>query len=254
MPDDLLSTLPNSQTTPLGSSSNVVLIDDDLAMAAMLSAYLKVEGFLVQHASTAVDGLRLALKPDTCLVLLDVVLPDGDGFSLLRDLRKSSSVPVIMLTIQTEVQQRVIGLESGADDYVPKPFSPVEVVARMRSVLRRQRLEDKDDDVRSVGDLSLTASARSVSQETRVILCTTSEYELLSALLKTPGEAVSREDLTRAALGRSSYAGDRGVDNLVHALRRKLGARPDGGERFKAVRNLGYVYLTAGSGRPEEKV
>lgn len=235
----------NTCSSPGHPIQHIVLIDDDLSMARMLISYLDAEGLTAIHAASAADGHRLASQPGVQLVLLDVMLPDGDGFALLRALRKHSHVPVIMLTIQSEVERRVQGLESGADDYVAKPFAPIEVLARIRSVLRRKPHDAAAPESLIVDDLVLIASARVVRLGVQTITCTPAEFELLYALVKTPGAAVGKEDLTRLALGRSSYAGDRGVDNLVHSLRRKLGPRADGSERFKAVRNQGYVYLRA---------
>lgn len=237
-------------TTPPQRGAHIVLIDDDSAMAAMLSTFLASDGFTVTHESTAVHGLRTATQPDVQLVLLDVVLPDSNGFDLLHSIRALSRVPVIMLTIQNEVERRVFGLESGADDYVAKPFSPAEVVARIRSVLRRRSADPASADNIVVDDLQLSASSHTVRKGTQVVACTPAEFSVLQALMKKPGMPIGKEDLTRLALGRSSYAGDRGVDNLVHSLRRKLGARLDDGERFRAVRNQGYVYLHVGAHLP----
>ena len=213
----------------------------------MLSAYLSGENFEVQHAATGKAGLELAFDPETDLVLLDVVLSDMSGFTLLRELRTRSRVPVIMLTTQGAVGDRVLGLESGADDYIPKPFIPIEVLARIRSLLRRNHYASEEMFKLVLDDVVLTPKTRSVQKGGMPVPCTAAEFETLYALAKCSGTVVTKEDLTRSALNRASYPGDRGVDNLVHSLRRKLGLRDDGEDRFRAVRNVGYLYLCSNS-------
>ena len=225
------------------SAPRIVLIDDDLVMATMLSDYLLGEGVEVSHAATGAAGLELACDAGTNLVLLDITLPDQDGFTVLSQIRNRSSVPVIMLTMQGAVTDRVKGLDTGADDYVPKPFAPIEVLARIRSLLRRSQHAGESDSRLVVDDITLVPTSRTVLKGGRAVRCTAAEFDALFLLAGCPGSVVTKEDLTRTALGRRSYAGDRGVDNLVHALRKKLGSRADGNDRCVAIRNIGYVYL-----------
>ena len=229
----------SAQTAP----ATIVLIDDDFEMVSMLSSYLSGEGFAVRHAPTGTAGLQIVNNEVVSLVLLDVVLSDLDGFEVLRRLRLRSRVPVIMLTMQGAVIERVRGFEGGADDYVPKPFAPVEVLARIRSLLRRSQFVTQEPLRLFTDDLVIIPTSRTVLKEGQVVCCTTSEFDVLYSLAFSAGNVVTKEELTRSALGRCSYSGDRGVDNLVHSLRKKLGPRIDGGERFKAVRSTGYVYL-----------
>ena len=221
----------------------ILLIDDDREMSAMLAEYLAPEGFEVHLAHTAAAGLDRAREGGIVLIILDVMLPDTDGFNVLRAIRQKSGIPVIMLTTRAAVADKVSGLEAGADDYVPKPFTPIELLARMRSVLRRGQPAKFGSAFLVVDDLILDTGARTVERQGAQIDCTAAEFDVLHALACSAGQVVARERLTRIALGRTPYAGDRGVDNLVSALRRKLGPSADGKERVRSVRNKGYVYV-----------
>jgi two-component system, OmpR family, response regulator CpxR len=242
------TTSPSSSETQI---RNVLLIDDDKDMAEMLAEYLGPEGFAVRVALTGQEGLDCAKAGGIVLVILDVMLPDRDGFSVLREIRQWSRIPIIMLTTRAAVADKVHGLETGADDYIPKPFTPVELLARIRTVLRRGQPSRFGGSFLTVDDLILDAGGRTIQCHGELIDCTAAEFDVLYALISTAGKVVPREALTRLALGRSSYAGDRGVDNLVSALRKKLGPGADGRERFQSVRNKGYVYLVCTP--PEEK-
>jgi two-component system response regulator CpxR len=221
----------------------ILLVDDDHDMAEMLAEYLSLEGYAVHLAYTAKAGLDRAAEGGLVLIILDVMLPDRDGFSILHEIRQKSRIPVIMLTTRSAVADKVTGLEAGADDYVPKPFTPVELLARIRTVLRRGQPSRFGSPFLSIDDLILDAGARTVECNGKLIECTAAEFDVLHVLVSSAGTVVSREHLTRAALGRSLSAGDRGVDNLVSALRKKLGPGPYGQERFRSVRNAGYIYL-----------
>jgi two-component system OmpR family response regulator len=177
------------------------------------------------------------------LIILDVMLPDRDGFSVLQEIRQTSRIPVIMLTTRAAVADKVTGLEGGADDYVPKPFTPVELLARIRSVLRRGQPSRFGNSFLILDDLVLDAGSRMVECRGGQVECTAAEFDVLHALASSPGQPLTREHLTRMALGRSPYPGDRAIDNLVSALRKKLGPGANGQERFRAIRNTGYVYL-----------
>jgi two-component system, OmpR family, response regulator CpxR len=221
----------------------ILLIDDDREMSEMLAEYLGPEGFALHLAHTAAAGLDRAREGGIVLIILDVMLPDSDGFSVLREIRQKSRIPVIMLTTRAAVADRVSGLEAGADDYIPKPFTPIELLARLRSVLRRGQPAKFGNAFLAVDDLILDTGSRTVERHGAQIDCTAAEFDVLHALTCSAGQVVTRERLTRIALGRTPYAGDRGVDNLVSALRRKLGPGEDGKDRVRSVRNKGYVYL-----------
>jgi two-component system, OmpR family, response regulator CpxR len=226
-----------------GPARQILLIDDDRDMAEMLAEYLVPEGFTVHLAFTAEAGLNRLQQGGLILVILDVMLPDRDGFSVLRELRHKSRIPVIMLTTRASVADKVNGLETGADDYIPKPFTPIELLARIRTVLRRGQPSRFGTPFLMVDDLILDAGSRTVECLGKQVECTAAEFDVLHVLISSAGHVVPREHLTRAALGRSSYAGDRGVDNLVSSLRKKLGPHQNGRERFRSARNNGYVYV-----------
>jgi two-component system response regulator CpxR len=226
-----------------GRERPILLIDDDRDMAEMLAEYLSPEGFTVSLAFTAEQGIDRAKEGGIVLIILDVMLPDRDGFSVLREIRQKSRIPIIMLTTRAAVADRVSGLEAGADDYLPKPFTPVELLARIRTVLRRGQPSRFGSSFLAVDDLILDAGSRTVECHGEPIDCTAAEFDVLHALASAAGRAITREHLTRIALGRSPYAGDRGVDNLVSALRKKLGPGADGRERVRSIRSKGYVYL-----------
>lgn len=221
---------------------NLLLIDDDRDMAEMLAEYLGPEDFTLHMAFTASEGLERLQQGSIILVILDVMLPDRDGFSVLRKIRTASHIPIIMLTTRVAIADKVSGLEEGADDYIPKPFTPIELLTRIRTVLRRGQPTRFGSSFLSIDDLIVDAGSRTVERNGDLIDCTAAEYDVLHALASSAGEVVSRERLTRLALGRFLYAGDRGIDNLVSALRKKLGPAPNGQDRFRSIRNAGYVF------------
>ncbi len=221
----------------------ILLIDDDRDMAEMLAEYLGPEGYIVHLRYTAQSGLDRAKEGGLVLIILDVMLPDQDGFSVLHEIRQQSRIPVIMLTTRAAVPDKVRALEAGADDYIPKPFTPIELLAGIRSVLRRGLPSRFGTPFLAIDDLILDAGSRTVQCDGQPVDCTSAEFDVLQALASSAGQVVTREHLTRIALGRSTHGNDRGVDNLISALRKKLGPSPNGQERFRSIRNTGYVYL-----------
>ena len=252
--------MPVQSTNPRSSMSasphpprQILLIDDDQEMAEMLAEYLSPEGYTVHLAYSAKAGLDRAQQGGVVLIILDVMLPDRDGFSVLREIRQRSRIPIIMLTTRAAVADKVSGLEAGADDYIPKPFTPIELLARIRTVLRRGQPSRFGSSFLVLDDLILDAGSRTAECRGENIDCTAAEFDVLYALASRPSHVVTRENLTRIALGRSPYAGDRGIDNLVSALRKKLGPGTGGQERFRSVRNKGYVYLLHTSSTRQEQ-
>jgi two-component system, OmpR family, response regulator CpxR len=227
------------------AARQILLIDDDKEMAEMLEEYLQPEGYILQTAYTANAGLERAKAGGFVLVILDVMLPDQTGFDVLRQLRERSRIPVIMLTTRSSVVDKVNGLEAGADDYIPKPFTPIELLARIRTVLRRGQPGRYGSDFLSIDDLILDAGARTVERQGEFVDCTAAEFDTLHALASSAGQVVARERLTRIALGRKVSAGDRGIDNLISSLRKKLGPNGQGLDRIRSVRNTGYIYARA---------
>lgn len=224
--------------------TRVLIVDDDSELCDLLSRQLAGEGFEVATAGDGPSGLEAALEGAADAVVLDVMLPGMDGFEVLRRLRASSEVPVLMLTARGEDVNRIVGLEMGADDYLPKPFNPRELVARLRAILRRSRGSATDAGVvMTVGDLTLDPGARTVRRSGEAIDLTGLEFSLLEELVRHAGRVATRDHLYREVLGRRPSAFDRALDAHISALRKKLGPLPDGGERIKTVRGVGYLYV-----------
>jgi two-component system response regulator CpxR len=226
---------------------SILIIDDDEELCGLVTRYLKSEGFAAEAVHNGVQGAEKALSGDYVLVVLDVMLPGANGFEVLRQLRRKSAVPVLMLTARGDDVDRIVGLEIGADDYLPKPFNPRELVARIRAVLRRTQapkngVPENDGEHLHVGDIELDSAARLVRRDGEAVDLTGAEFDLLSILLRNAGQVVTREELVRQVLGRSLTPLDRSIDTLVSNLRRKLGHARDGVERIKSLRGIGYVY------------
>jgi DNA-binding response OmpR family regulator len=211
-----------------------------------LKRFLQNEGFQAEGAFDHRSGLAAALSGEYDVIILDVMLPGGSGFELLKSLRMHSQVPVLLLTARGESVDRILGLEIGADDYVPKPFDPRELVARMRAVLRRsheEHGEGESGESLTLGDISLALSSRTAFCSGAPVELTGAEFNMLELLLRRAGMVVTREELAQAALGRPLSAFDRSVDVHVSRLRRKLGAAAGGEERIRPVRGVGYFYV-----------
>lgn len=235
--------------------ADILIIDDDVELFSLLNDYLAEEGFRCVHAPTPKKGFQELEKGGFDALILDVMLPSMNGFEVLRRLRaeeSSASLPVLMLTARGEEIDRVVGLEMGADDYLPKPFSSRELVARLRALLRRSA-QGKPDlpaaALQHVGDITINRTALCISIGDKQQELTVSELRLLTHLIQSIGEVVGRDFLYKSIFGHQSYPMDRSLDMLVSRLRKKLGPRQDGGERIKAVRGEGYVYLLAGEAK-----
>lgn len=229
--------------------SDVLLIDDDVELCELVSEYLVGEGFAVEIVNNGVAGLTRAQENRHDLVILDVMLPGLTGFEVLRRLRETSVVPVLMLTARGEDVDRIVGLEMGADDYLAKPFNPRELAARMRAILRRASSGPDTSDRIGVDDVEVDLGARCVRVGNEEIPLTGVEFSLLEALVRSAGSVVSRDDLSRAALFRRASSFDRSLDVHISNLRRKLGPTASGGERIKTVRGVGYQYVRMTGGR-----
>ena len=229
----------------------VLIIDDDTELCELVTEYLEDEGFAVDSVHDGAAGVERCLATDPELVILDVMLPGLGGFAALAKIRETSKVPVIMLTARGEDVDRIVGLEMGADDYLPKPFNPRELVARIRAILRRtgERVEvDDEASVVTVGDLEMDLGTRGVRCASGEVNLTGAEFAVLETLVRSAGNVVGRDDLSRKALGRRASAFDRSLDVHLSNLRRKLGPLPDGGERIKTVRGVGYQYVKPSGG------
>lgn len=226
--------------------TRLLLIDDDVELVVLLREYLEGEGFAVSAAHDGEAGVRAVAELAPDLVVLDVMLPRLGGFDVLRRLRERSALPVVMLSARGEEVDRVVGLELGADDYLPKPFSPRELVARIRAVLRRGRAGATDAEHLVAGDLEIDLGARTVRRAGEMIELTSTELSILEHLVRDAGRVVRRELLYREVFGRRAASYERALDVHISNLRRKLGAGTDGGERIKTVRGLGYQYVRGG--------
>ncbi|MBK7394483.1 MAG: response regulator [Chloracidobacterium sp.] len=223
----------------------ILIIDDDEELCELVSEYLGVEGFDVESVNDGETGLKRALSGDYDMVILDVMLPKMNGFDVLRNLREESQLPVIMLTARGDDMERIVGLEIGADDYLPKPFNPRELAARLRAILRRataDETEGVDDDKLSVDGVEVVASARTATCDGNDLNLTSVEFEVLAELLREAGKIVKKEDLSERVLGRSLSPFDRSLDMHISNVRKKLGPRADGSERIKTIRSVGYIY------------
>jgi two-component system response regulator CpxR len=226
----------------------VLVIDDDVGLCELVAEYLGPEGYEVEAVHDGEAGIERAASGEHELAVLDVMLPGINGFEVLRRIRARSRLPVVMLTARGLDVDRIVGLELGADDYLPKPFNPRELVARINAVLRRARPDAPEEkperETLAVGDVLMDNRTRTVRREGRVVELTAVEYDLLKRLLAAPGRVVTREELVRDVLHRSLSPFDRSIDMHVSNLRKKLGhqLRSTGSERIKTVRGVGYIY------------
>ncbi len=221
----------------------LLFVDDDTELGQFVTRFLSNEGFETTRAATGAAGVETALAHRFSLIMLDVMLPDTDGFSVLERIRKQSRTPVLMLTARGDTHDRIRGLEMGADDYLPKPFDPAELVARIRAILRRSSVPAAPAAFLRIGDIELDGASRTVRRSTIPIDLTTVEFDLLALLMREAGNIVSRADLVRKVLGREFSPFDRSIDTHICNLRRKLGLLPDSSERIKGVRGSGYLYV-----------
>jgi two-component system, OmpR family, response regulator CpxR len=225
----------------------ILVIDDDVELCSLVGEYLEPEGFGVEFVYDGERGLERALSGEHPLVVLDVMLPGMNGLEVLRRIRNTSRVPVLLLTARGEDVDRIIGLEVGADDYLPKPFNPRELVARIRAVLRRTQGGEKSGDsripeVQHVGDIELDPATRIVRQQGKPVELTSVEFNLLQVLLREAGRVVTRERLVDEVLSRKFSPFDRSIDMHVSKLRKKLGDSDGGLDHIKTVRGVGYIF------------
>ena len=221
-------------------SERILLIDDDAALAALVRDYLRPFGYEVAAAGTAAEGLR-RLTEGFSAVLLDVMLPDRDGFEVCRLIRAASDVPVLMLTARGEDEDRIVGLEIGADDYLPKPFNPRELVARLRAVLRRRQAAAKGPSLLRFGRLEIDRDARVVRVDGEVRPLTGYQFDLLAVLAESAGRVLGRETLMERAGHAASEAFDRSIDVHVSRIRSAIEDDPRRPRRLLTVRGAGYV-------------
>lgn len=225
--------------------TRVLLVDDDRELSAMLSEYLTHDGFEVAASYNGEDGAEAAVSGDFDIVILDVMMPLVSGVEALRRIRSQSQVPVLMLTAKGDDVDRIVGLEMGADDYVPKPCTPRELAARVRAILRRSRPDPAPSQDRiKVGALVLWPQRRKAQWNGATLSLTGTEFNLLRILALNAGEVVSRKELSEKGLGRELARFDRSIDVHLSSVRHQLGTTPDGRSWIQAVRGQGYQLVT----------
>lgn len=228
----------------------ILVIDDDVELCGLVTEFLGPEGFQVEAVHDGKSGLDRATTGDYLLIVLDVMLPGMNGFDVLRRIRDKSKVPVLLLTARGEDVDRIVGLEIGADDYLPKPFNPRELVARIRAVLRRSGVGGNAAEVPEpvrIGEVELDPATRVVRYKGKPLDLTSVEFNLLEVLLREAGRVVTRERLVDAVLNRKFSPFDRSIDMHVSKLRKKLGDSDNSADHIKTVRGVGYIFA-----RPRE--
>ncbi len=229
--------------------NRVLIIDDDEKLRKLLGEYLKDHGFHSTCIADGADVLRVLSTDRPDLVILDIMLPGKDGLEVLKEIRKDHGLPVIMLTARGDDTDRIVGLELGADDYLPKPFNPRELLARMKAVLRRTVNEDRGGgekarhNIINAAGISLNTAKQTVVVEGREMELSTAEFRVLEVLMKNPNTVMSRDQLMTLARGRDFTAFDRSIDVHISKLRSKVEADPNAPKRIKTIWGAGYMLV-----------
>ena len=221
--------------------TEILLIDDDSELSGMLTEYLAGEGVTTTTVAQGGDGVVAATSDRFQAVILDVMLPGMSGIEVLREIRRKSAVPIIMLTAKDSDIDRVVGLEMGADDYIAKPYYPRELVARLRAVLRRQAPDNpKGERKAQIGGLSFSRARREAAWHGTAIELTATEFNMLGSMLEAGETVMTKDELSREVLGRARAPYDRGIDVHISNLRRKLAAASAGALEIETIRGVGY--------------
>ncbi len=235
--------------------TKVLIVDDDIKLQNLLTEYLQSYGYKIVNLMSGAGVSEIIQKESPKIVILDVVLPDMDGFEILREIQKSHDIPIIMLSAKGEDTDRIVGLEMGADDYLAKPFNPRELLARMKAVLRRPAVNDTRDTLKEstdpkerekvlqVGDIMLDQSRQVVVREDKKADLTLTEYRILEALMKTPNTVFSRDELMNRARGNDIDVFDRSIDMHVSKIRAKIESISGSRNRIKTVWSTGYMFV-----------
>ncbi|HWU65082.1 MAG TPA: response regulator transcription factor [Ensifer sp.] len=227
-------------------TSDILIIDDDTRLTAMLEDYLRKQGFATRASATGKDGLAEIARTPPAVVILDLMLPDLDGFEVCRKVRATSDLPILMLTAKGEETDRIVGLELGADDYLPKPFSPRELLARLRAILRRSQgtmTSARDADILTFGDLEIDRGARQIRVAGEERQITGYQYDLLLALAENAGRVLSRDQLMDMVKGEELEAFDRSIDVHISRIRAAIETDPKHPRRIITVRGAGYLFV-----------
>ncbi len=235
----------HSEVMPM---KHILIIDDDTELCELLQEYLASEKFATSAAHGGAAGLEMVKNGSFDLVILDIMLPEMNGLEVLKSIRSFSKIPVIMLTAKGDEVDRILGLELGSDDYLPKPFSPRELVARIKAVFRRlgnaEEQSVKPDSLRlEIADIFIESSTRTATKNGSDLALTEVEFSILENLMRAAGTVVERQELALKVLGRRLSYDDRSLDVHMSNLRRKLGTIADDKERIKTIRGVGYLYV-----------
>ena len=247
-PAVIITPMNGAAPTDAPSGAHVLLVDDDVELVELLRAYLVSDGFRVSVAHDGASGVRAALVELPDIAVIDVMMPGYSGIEVLRRIRARSTLPVLMLTARGDSESRILGLELGADDYVPKPCTPRELSARLRAILRRTLSKqdadkDTDGDAVRIGELVLLPGQRRITWADETLALTNAEFNLLEVLIQKAGQVVGKDLLSEQGLGRPHERYDRSIDVHVSSIRRKLPPLPDGRSRIQAVFRRGYQLL-----------
>jgi two-component system OmpR family response regulator/two-component system response regulator CpxR len=247
-PAVIITPMNGAAPTDAPSGAHVLLVDDDVELVELLRAYLASDGFRVSVAHDGASGVRAALVELPDIAVIDVMMPGYSGIEVLRRIRARSTLPVLMLTARGDSESRILGLELGADDYVPKPCTPRELSARLRAILRRTLSKqdadkDTDGDAVRIGELVLLPGQRRITWADETLALTNAEFNLLEVLIQKAGQVVGKDLLSEQGLGRPHERYDRSIDVHVSSIRRKLPPLPDGRSRIQAVFRRGYQLL-----------
>ena len=229
----------------LDHMTTILVIEDEPGIAQLVDDYLKAAGFTVLRASNAAHAIARARASAPALVVLDLGLPDSDGFDVARELRRFSEVPIVMLTARGDESDRIVGLELGADDYVVKPFSPKELVARVRAVLRRAEKAATPSNMLTALDVVVDLPRRRVTVGERQVALTATEFTLLETLVREPGRVFTRGQLLDVVHGVSFGSYERAIDAHVKILRRKIEPQPGSPRYIQTVHGVGYRFADA---------
>jgi len=234
------------------TENRILIIDDDVKLCRLVKDYLAPFGFAVEAAHTGTDGLEKVKSGTHDAVILDVMLPGMDGFTVLKQIRFFSNVPVLMLTALGDESDRIVGLEIGADDYLPKTFSTRELLARLRAVTRRSRISadqnNRDEEEISAGDIYINSATREAKVGGEAVTLTALEFDLLFCLMRSAGRVLDRDKLLDEIAGRSYDVFDRSIDVHISSLRRKLGDDFKNPRYIKTIRSVGYMLVTRDEG------
>jgi len=240
-----MSQLPAKESVPIEHHTRVLLIDDDRKLCRLVRDYLEPLGYVIEAVHTGPEGAERATQEPWHAVILDLMLPGMDGFEVLKAIRRHSDVPVLMLTARGEEADRIVGLEIGADDYLPKTFSTRELLARLRAVTRRSLRAPAEDSVEElvVGRLHINVGARTAVIEDVPLILTAVEFDLLVALARARGRVKTRETLLEEVRTRDYEVFDRSIDVHIAALRKKLGDDAKDPRFIKTIRSAGYMLI-----------